>query len=113
MPKNSSYWTGNANPTMLRPSINSIIHSMTNTANLPGPTERIKHEPGIEDGWICICGNTPADDGFYPCDQDGNEIEPTVGSAWAGLYVCFKCGRIIDQETLEVVGKNPEPRPLT
>lgn len=86
---------------------------MTKTADLSGINERIKHEPGVEDGWICICGNTAADDGFFPCDQYGNELEPTVGSAWSGLYVCFKCGRIINQDTLEVIGKNPEPRRLS
>jgi len=64
----------------------------------------ITHEEGNEEAWVCICGNTPSEDGFYPCDKDGNEIEPVEG--WEGLYVCDRCGRIIDQKSLEVVGQN-------
>lgn len=70
---------------------------------------RITHEPGIEDAWVCVCGNTPADDGFYPCDADGNEVEPNLDSIWENLYVCGQCGRIINQSTLEVVGQNLKP----
>ena|ERR1700761_5103140 len=66
--------------------------------------EHITREAGDEDAWICICGNTPVDDGFYPCDENGNELEPTIGSGWTDLYVCANCGRIIKQDTLEVVG---------
>ena len=67
--------------------------------------ERITHEPTDRDAWVCICRNMPFQDGFYPCNQEGNEIEPTEASNWNGLYVCAKCGRIIDQDTLNVVGK--------
>ena len=74
------------------------------------PAERISHEAGADDAWICICKNTPASDGFYPCDKDGNEVQPVKG--WKDLYVCARCGRIIDQHTLEVVGQNPHPRLL-
>ena len=56
------------------------------------------------DSWECLCGNEPSSDGFYPCDEQGNEVEPTP--AWNGLlYVCARCDRIIDQYTLKVVGK--------
>lgn len=74
--------------------------------------ERITHESGNDEAWVCICGNTPSDGGFYPCDKEGNEMEPTVGSDWDGLYVCADCGRIIKQDTLEVVGRNPHPKML-
>ena len=70
----------------------------------------ISHEANNDEAWICICGNTPVDDGFYPCDASGNGVEPTIGSDWANLYVCAKCGRIIHQNTLEVVGQNPEAK---
>lgn len=83
---------------------------MTKTSQLSKNVERIKLEPGVEDGWICLCGNTPADDGFYPCDEQGNEVEPMKG--WKNLYVCFGCGRIINQDNLEIVGRNPKPTPL-
>jgi hypothetical protein len=66
--------------------------------------ERIKHEEGNQEAWICLCGNTPASDGFYPCDKNGNEMAPAEG--WDNLYVCARCGRIIDQDSLEVVDRN-------
>lgn len=30
------------------------------------------------DDWTCLCGNQPHRDGFYPCDRDGREVEPTT-----------------------------------
>jgi hypothetical protein len=78
---------------------------------MESPKERITHEAGNDEAWVCICGNEPQDDGFYPCDREGNEVEPVKG--WEAIWVCFKCGRIIDQHTLEVVGRNPNPpKPL-
>ena len=72
--------------------------------------ERITLELGVNDGWVCICGNTPADDGFAPCNKNGDEVEPVEG--WEDLYVCLNCGAIIDQETLDIVGKNRNPKRL-
>lgn len=68
--------------------------------------ERIAHEAGNEEAWICVCGNTPTSDGFYPCDQNGNEMEPVKG--WPDLYSCGRCGRIVNQHTLEVVGRKAQ-----
>ena len=68
--------------------------------------ERIEHGPGVEDAWVCICGNTPAMAGFYPCNKKGIVVEPAIGGDWENLYICFGCGRIINQDTLEVVGQN-------
>jgi hypothetical protein len=66
--------------------------------------ERITHELDNPDAWVCFCRNEPSEDGFYPCDEKGNEVEPDHN--WNGeLYVCNRCGRIINQHTLEVVGK--------
>jgi len=65
--------------------------------------EFIAHEAGNDEAWICICGNRPDSDGFYPCDREGDEMEPVAG--WKELYVCNNCGRIIHQDTLEVVGR--------
>jgi len=65
--------------------------------------ERINHEANNNEAWICLCGNTPPDDGFYPCDNLGKEIEPDKN--WHELYVCNRCGRIIHQDSLEVVGR--------
>ena len=75
----------------------------------PQPIERITAEPGDPDAWHCLCGNQPCDGGFYPCDTDGNEMDPVIGSDWPELYVCADCGRIIDMDTLVVVGINPNP----
>ncbi len=70
--------------------------------------EYISCEPGWPDAWVCLCRNTPNGGGFYPCDGNGNEMEPVAG--WENLYVCADCGRIIHHNTLEVVGQNPEPK---
>ena len=74
--------------------------------------EYISNEPGWQDAWVCFCKNTVAGSGFYPCDKNGNEMEPNIGSDWANLYVCADCGRIINQETLEVVGQKSDPETL-
>lgn len=68
--------------------------------------ESIRLRDADDDGsWICICGNEPANDGFFTCDKDGNEIKPIEGGIWDGhSYVCNQCGRIIHQDTLEVAG---------
>ena len=73
-------------------------------------SEFITHEAGSAEAWICLCGNDPVSDGFYPCDANGNEMEPLIGSDWDNLYVCARCGRVINQDTLEVVGQNPQPK---
>ena len=66
--------------------------------------ERITRDPLDNDSWICVCDNRPIDDGFYPCDEKGNRME--LDEAWIyPLYVCGFCGRIIDSDTLEVVGR--------
>jgi hypothetical protein len=76
------------------------------------PKEFITHQAGSDEAWICICGNEPTGQGFFTCDAQGNEIEPNIGSGWTDLYVCAKCGRIVKQGTLEVVGRNPNPKML-
>lgn len=52
----------------------------------------ITHKSGED--ITCPCGNTPESDGFYACDGDGNEMEPTLNSDWEDLYVCGRCGQI-------------------
>jgi len=64
------------------------------------------HEEGrFGDAWVCLCGNTSTSQGFYPCDDHGKQISPDVDGPWINLYVCDRCGRIINQDTLEVVGR--------
>lgn len=57
------------------------------------------------DWWVCDCGNNPGADGFYPCSEKGEMLEPDIGGGWdEELYVCYRCGDIINQNTLAVVG---------
>jgi hypothetical protein len=66
-------------------------------------SEHIIREPGDKDAWVCICGNTPSDDGFYPIDEDDHEVEPTAKDWKTNQYFCNRCGRVIEQDSLEVV----------
>lgn len=67
--------------------------------------QKITHEAGNDEAWVCICGNTPDADGFYTCDESGNEVEPTREKWTSGLYVCASCKRMIDPTTLEIVSQ--------
>ena len=69
------------------------------------PLEHITHEATSPEAWLCLCGNTPTADGFFPCDEHGNEIQPTPAAWTSGSYLCARCGRIIKQASLEVVGR--------
>ena len=55
--------------------------------------------------FTCVCGNSPSGYGFYPCDENGFEVEPAEG--WPHFYFCDRCGRIIDDTTGYVVGRRP------
>ena len=55
----------------------------------------------LSDDIHCSCGNTPSSDGFFPCDANGNEMEPTLGSGWDGLYVCPVCSTMYKFEEQE------------
>ena len=54
---------------------------------------RTTHYHTTSDEWLCDCGNQAHTDGFFPCDSNGAEMEPTVNSEWNGLYVCARCER--------------------
>ena len=60
----------------------------------------------VEDGmdwWVCKCGNTPDSDGFSPCSDIGARCEPD--DSWDAIhYMCERCFRIIDQNTLQIMG---------
>jgi hypothetical protein len=57
------------------------------------------------DEWECVCGNRPRLEGFYPCNEQGEQVEPTPGDWTTDCYVCDRCGAIIDQSTLEIDGQ--------
>lgn len=66
-------------------------------------TETIKVENG--DWWICPCGNHPGSDGYYTCDENGYIVSPQLDGPWNEVsWICGKCCRILNSETLEVVG---------
>ena len=66
--------------------------------------EQIKLAEYDNESFICICGNEPCSEGFYPCDSTGKYIEPCIDEGWIDLYRCDRCGRIINQNTLKVIG---------
>jgi hypothetical protein len=72
------------------------------------PPERI--EVLADDVWVCLCGNDPTTDGFYPCLPDGRTVEPVEGVWVEPLYVCARCYRIIEQPTGLVVGLSAPER---
>ena len=46
--------------------------------------------------WERVCGNMAEKDGFSPCNENGEEVEPDAN--WSLFYVCDRCGRIYDNE---------------
>ena len=51
----------------------------------------------------CLCGNTPAADGFYPF-ANGHEVEPD--DSWDGVTMfCAACFRTFDQTTGVVLSR--------
>jgi hypothetical protein len=81
---------------------------LTASGTMPGMNTTgafIRREKGCGDAWICLCGNTPESDGFYPCDALGNSVEQTEMD-WDGRsYVCHRCEWMVDQQTLAVIGR--------
>jgi hypothetical protein len=59
---------------------------------------------GTPEDWHCLCGNTALASSFHPCNGEGTEVEPTPEEWTTNWYVCEQCGRIIDNDTMEVKG---------
>ena len=83
-------------------------------ANLPSWHEMLLLESAllpsylVEDtrgNWNCICGNSPDNEGFLMADSSGRTLEGIMWLWDCKTYVCDRCGRIIDGDTLEVVGR--------
>ncbi len=47
------------------------------------------------DWYECVCGNSPHDEGLFPCDADGHQFGASPED-WPMLYGCASCGRIAD-----------------
>lgn len=87
-------------------------HCMTHIYNqYMDREESINYQGDNKEAWLCICGNDTSSDGFFPCDTNGNEMVPAEG--WDDLYVCGRCGRIINQHSLKVIGQNTGFRRLS
>jgi DNA-directed RNA polymerase subunit RPC12/RpoP len=57
------------------------------------------------DWWVCKCGNQPNMEGFYTCNEIGEIVPPSINEGWDEKhYVCHRCWRIIDSDSLEIVG---------
>lgn len=64
----------------------------------------------IADGvWECRCGNTRDGEGFDTCDELGRVVEPVLGPWDGSLHLCTHCYRIINSDTLEILGSASEP----
>lgn len=68
--------------------------------------ERIHGDKAKPESWMCNCGNISDGSGFKTCLPHGKEVEHSF-SGWKKHYKCASCGRIIEQETLEVIGWAP------
>ncbi len=47
-----------------------------------------------DDEFACACGNDCMGEGFFPCNKQGDVMEPLEESDWDSRYVCVRCGRI-------------------
>ncbi len=75
--------------------------------------EKISGSPPDPEDWTCLCGNQIQSEGFYPCDSEGEltpeEDLPSYDDWSISWYRCLRCGRIINRETLEVIGQTSTP----
>jgi hypothetical protein len=71
------------------------------------PAPPPEYLPIDRDGFVCLCGNRPATDGFYPGNRLGHQVEPNLTDWPEKLLVCARCGRIIAEHVnqCEVVGR--------
>lgn len=95
-------------------SLADIAHDMAAFATTIA-TERQNFEfiTITDGGWVCVCGNEPHLDGFFPY-HDGAQVEPDADGPWDGVhYVCAACFRIIDQTTGRVVDRRESVQLLT
>lgn len=63
-------------------------------------TPSVVQEYGNEDLWKCTCGNNTYMDGFTPCDEKGDFMQPEIGK-WKDLYTCEGCGHVFNMSTVK------------
>ena len=54
----------------------------------------ISTEAFSDEEFLCACGNDCMGEGFFPCNEHGDVMEPLAESDWDSRYVCLSCGRI-------------------
>jgi len=60
-----------------------------------------EHVDVSDEDWLCVCGNTSYDNGFYAYSE-GEEVEPDED--WDGSsYFCGACARVFNMKTGEVI----------
>jgi hypothetical protein len=62
---------------------------------------KISGIPNNQNSWVCSCGKTEQQSGFYPVNGYAQAELPGRTSRWVA---CASCGRIIEVSTLRVVG---------
>ncbi|MHC4237544.1 MAG: hypothetical protein ACYSSM_04725 [Planctomycetota bacterium] len=55
----------------------------------------------VDGEYRCICRNRSVHIGFYKCDEKGRQLE--AGMNDSTLLCCGFCGRIFDENTLEII----------
>ena len=59
----------------------------------------------LQNNWCCFCGNRPTKAGFYPVNPKGDyQLQTFKRSEY---YACWRCGRIIEGKSGEIVGVTP------
>lgn len=74
------------------------LHERLKVGHSEGP-----HFEDCAEVWECLCGNQCHLGGFYSCDDQGTEVEPTEKSWTSGLVYCADCLRRILVETGEII----------
>lgn len=73
----------------------AFIQTIEALARPTRTVERVDVEAIGDDEWDCVCRNHASAEGFHPCDEQGNAVEPTAADWPDPLYRCDRCGRII------------------
>ena len=63
------------------------------------------------DWFVCMCGNSPASDGFYTCLPSGKIVSPSVTDGnWDEEHIiCAGCNAIYNQNEMTQVGTATHP----
>lgn len=78
-----------------------------NTENgnfIPQQAEEMAYHDYL-DYWVCKCGNFEKLEGFNASDRYGNLISP-IGAKYVR---CERCGRVIEKDSRNIIGINPNP----